>query len=121
MSFQLPSEKSQVQTTGGSLIFKFFSFFYCNKKMIEILTKIRVKITIIVVNNREPYYFIFYKCKEVSLSLLSYQMLASTFHSNEWSTYYKVYVGRPVLLDENSENPHIYKKNSHTSNMGMKC
>ncbi len=45
--------------------------------MIEILTKI----TIIVVENREPYYFIIiiYKCKEVRLSLFSYQMLASTF------------------------------------------
>ncbi len=49
--------------------------------MIEILTKIRAKITIIiVVENREPYYFIVVcKCKEVPLSLFSYQMLASTF------------------------------------------
>ncbi len=49
--------------------------------MIEIiLTKIRAKITIIVVENREPYYFIINcKCKEVLLSLFSYQMLASTF------------------------------------------
>ncbi len=46
--------------------------------MIKILTKIRAKITIIVVKNREPYYFIIiYKCKEVPLSLFSYQMLAS--------------------------------------------
>ncbi len=61
--------------------------------MIEILTKIRVKITIIVVENRELYYFIIiYKCKEVPLSLFSYQMLASTFDSNERSSYYKVYV-----------------------------
>ncbi len=61
--------------------------------MIEILTKIRAKITIIVVENREPYYFIIiiYKCKEVSLSLFSYQTLASTFGSDEWSSYYKVY------------------------------
>ncbi len=52
--------------------------------MIEILTKIRVKITIIIVENREPYYFIvIYKCKEVPLSLFSYQMLASTFDSVE--------------------------------------
>ncbi len=48
--------------------------------MVEILTKIRAKITIIVVENRELYYFIIiFKCKEVPLSLLSYQMLASTF------------------------------------------
>ncbi len=48
--------------------------------MIEILTKIRAKIIIIVVENREPYYFIIIcKCKEVPLSVFSYQMLASTF------------------------------------------
>ncbi len=61
--------------------------------MSEILTKIRAKITIIVLKNREPHYFIIiYKCKEVSLSLFSYQMLASTFDSHEHSSYYKVYV-----------------------------
>ncbi len=63
------------------LIFNFFfSFFKSNKKMIEILTKICAKITIIVVENWEPYYFIIiFKCKEVLLSLFSYQMLSSTF------------------------------------------
>ncbi len=69
--------------------------------MIEILTKIFAKITIIIVKNREPYYFnIIYKCKEVPLSLFSYQMLASTFDSDEWSSYCKVYVvsGAWVLL-----------------------
>ncbi len=61
--------------------------------MIKILTKFGAKITIIVVKNREPYYFItIYKCKEVLLSLFSYQMLASTFDSDEWSSNYKVYV-----------------------------
>ncbi len=60
--------------------------------MIEILTKIYEKITIIAVENREPYYFtIIYKCKEVPLYLFSYQMLASTFDSDERSSYYKVY------------------------------
>ncbi len=61
--------------------------------MFEILTRIRVKITIIiVVENREPYYFIIiYKCKAVPFSLFSYQMLASTFDSDERSGYYKVY------------------------------
>ncbi len=60
--------------------------------MIEILTKIRAKITLIVVENREPYYFIIiYKCKELPLSLFSYQMMASTFDSDERSSYYKVY------------------------------
>ncbi len=48
--------------------------------MIEILTKIRAKITVTVVENREPYYFIIIcKCKEVPLSLFSYQILASSF------------------------------------------
>ncbi len=37
--------------------------------MIEILTKIRAKITIIVVENRESYYFIIIcKCKEVEFT-----------------------------------------------------
>ncbi len=48
--------------------------------MIELLTKICAKITMIVVQNREYYYFIIIcKCKEGPLSLFSYQMLASTF------------------------------------------
>ncbi len=61
--------------------------------MIEILTKIPVKITIIiVVENGEPYYFIIIcKCKEVPLSLFSYQMLASTLTTDERSIYYNVY------------------------------
>ncbi len=53
--------------------------FNFNKKMIAILTKICAKITIIVVENREPYYFIIIcKCKEVPLSVF-YQVLALTF------------------------------------------
>ncbi len=61
--------------------------------MIEILMKIRAKITIIVGENREPYYFIIIcKCKRVPLSLFSYQMLASAFDYDERSVYYKVYV-----------------------------
>ncbi len=60
--------------------------------MIEILTKIRVKIAIIVIKNREPYCFIIiFKCKQVPLSLFSYHMLASTFYYHERSIYYKVY------------------------------
>ncbi len=80
--------------SGGPLIFNFFfPFFNSNKKMIEILTKIRAKITIIILKNREPYYFIIiYKCKKVTLPLFSYQMLASTFDSDERSSYYKVCV-----------------------------
>ncbi len=60
--------------------------------MIKILTKIRAKIAIIVVENGEPYCFIIiFKCKQVPLSLFSYQTLASTFDYHEWSSYYKVY------------------------------
>ncbi len=60
--------------------------------MIEISTKIRAKIIIIVVEDREPYYFIIiWKCKKIPLSLFSYQMLASTFDDDERSSYYKVY------------------------------
>ncbi len=92
MSFQLPSEKSQVQTLVAPRFLIFLKFLNSNKKMIEILTKIGAKITIIVVENREPYYFIvIYKCKEVPLSLFCYQMLASTFDSNERSNYCKIY------------------------------
>ncbi len=67
--------------------------------MIEISTKIRVKITIIVAESREPYYFIIIcKCKEVLLPLFFYQMLASTF-DYEWSSYYKVYAYDQSLLE----------------------
>ncbi len=60
--------------------------------MIKILTKTRSKITIIVVENREPYYFlIICNCKDVPLSLFFYQILASTLTRDEWSVYYKVY------------------------------
>ncbi len=56
--------------------------------MIKILTKICAKITIIAVENREPYYFIIIcKCKEVQLFLFSYQMLASTLNTDEGSIY----------------------------------
>ncbi len=52
----------------------------------------KIIIIIIVVQNRDPCYFIIiYKCTEVPLSLLSYQMLASTFDSDERPSYYKVY------------------------------
>ncbi len=84
---------------GGPMIFKFFPFFNSNEKMIEILTKIQSKIAIIVVENRESYYLIIiYKCKEVQLSLFSYQMLASTFDSDERSSYYKVYYSHTLLI-----------------------
>ncbi len=43
--------------------------------MIEILTKIHAKITIIVLENREHYYFIIIcNCKYVLLYLFSYQI-----------------------------------------------
>ncbi len=60
--------------------------------MIEILRKMSAKITIILVENREPYYFtIICKFKEVPLSLFSYQMLASTLTMDEWYIHYRVY------------------------------
>ncbi len=60
--------------------------------MIEILKKICVKTTIIVVENREPYYFIIIcKCKAVPLSLFTYSILASTLTTDEQSIYCKVY------------------------------
>ncbi len=66
--------------------------------MIETLTKIRAKIIIIVVENRERYYFIIiYKCKEVPLSLFSYQMLTPTFDSDKRYSYYNVYVWESLL------------------------
>ncbi len=66
--------------------------------------KIRAKITIIVVENREFYYFIIIcKCKKVPLSLFSYQMLASTFDCDERSIYYKVYGKRTF-----SNKPHSH-------------
>ncbi len=68
--------------------------------MIEILTKICAKIPIIVVGNREPYYFIIIcKCKEVPLFLFSYQMLASTLTNDEQSI--DVYgIDRPVCTQQ---------------------
>ncbi len=39
---------------------------------------------------RTFYFIIIYKCKEVPLSLFSYQMLVSTFDSNERPSYFKV-------------------------------
>ncbi len=105
MSFQLLCVRSQVQTPVALWFLIFFSFSNSNKKMIEILMKICAKITIIVVENRESYYFIIiYKCKEVSLSLFSYQMLASTFDSNEWSSYYKVYKDSPKTKIREKKN-----------------
>ncbi len=60
--------------------------------MIEILMKILVKIAIIVVENREPYYFIInYKCGKGPLSLFFNQMLPSTLTRDEQYIYYNVY------------------------------
>ncbi len=70
----------------------FFAFLTLTKRMIKILMKIHEKITIIVVENRELYYFIIIcKCKQIQLCLFSYQMLASTQTLDEWSINYKVY------------------------------
>ncbi len=73
--------------------------------MIEILTKIGANITIIVVENGEPFYFIIiYKCKEVPLSLFSYEMLASTLTTDERSIYCTVYDKNPSPNTNNSLN-----------------
>ncbi len=88
----LTAEQEVPGSNPGALDFKMLFHFLILKKMIKILTKIRVKITVIVVKNREPHYFIIvYKCKEVMLSLFPYQMLASYFDSDEQFIYYKVY------------------------------
>ncbi len=61
--------------------------------MIEVLTKIRARITIIVVENREAYYFIIIcKCKEVLLSLFFLiRCWLQLLTTNEQSSYYEVY------------------------------
>ncbi len=47
---------------------------------------------IIVVENREPYYFvIIYKCKEVMLSIFLIRCWLQLWTSDERSSYYKVY------------------------------
>ncbi len=62
------------------------------------LTKIHAKITIIVVENREPYNFItICKCKQGPLSLFSYHMLALILTMDEQSSYYKVYGTLPYF------------------------
>ncbi len=69
--------------------------------MIGILTKIHAKITIIVVENRESYYFIiFCKCKEVPLSLFSYQIWLQLLTTDKQSSYYKVHGGSQDLSVE---------------------
>ncbi len=61
--------------------------------------KIHAKFTIIVVENREPYYFITVcNCKQGPLSLFSYQMLASILTMDERSSYYKVYERTTIIF-----------------------
>ncbi len=90
-----------VSNPGAPLIFK----------MIEILT------TIIVVENREPYYvIIFCKYKEVPLSLFSYQMLSSTLTTDEQSSYYMVYGVNRALewLFQYSANMMVFLVTEHS-------
>ncbi len=88
--------------------------------MIKVLTKIGAKIIINAVENREPYYFIIiYKCKKVPLSLFSYQMLASTFDFDEWSSYYKVYDYRSNRTSSDKRVPDQIKKNRLGSKQGI--
>ncbi len=86
-------ERSSVQTrVPHRFLNLFFPILTRTKKTIKILMKILAKITIIVVENREPYYFIIIcECKRVPLYLFSYHMLASTLTMDWQSIYYKVY------------------------------
>ncbi len=61
--------------------------------------KIHAKITIIVVENREPYYFVIIgKCKQGPLRLFSYQMLASTLTMDDRSISYMSMVHGHIRL-----------------------
>ncbi len=91
MSFLIAEWEGPDSNPGSPWFFFFFHFLTLTKKMIEILTRIRVKITIIK-KQRTLYFIIIYKYKEVPLSLFSYRMLTSTFDSDKWSSYYKIYV-----------------------------
>ncbi len=74
-----------------------FSFFNSNKKMVEILTKIRTKITIIVVENREHYYFKWFA--HVKKSLYPYFLIRCWLQlltSDKRYNYYKVYAFRGI-------------------------
>ncbi len=60
--------------------------------MTEILTKIRAKITIIVIENREPYHFtIICKCKEVPCPYFLIRCWLQLLTTDERSSYYKIY------------------------------
>ncbi len=70
--------------------FNLFSFFNSNKKMIKILTKAHVKIIIIVVENREPYYFIIIcKCKVVPCPYFLIRCWFQLLTTNEQSSFYE--------------------------------
>ncbi len=108
-----------VQTPVPLWFLNFFPFFNSNKKIIEILTKTSVKITIIVVENREEtYYFIIIcKCKEVPLSLFYYHMLASTLTTYKRSIYYKVYIVHQKKWIKKQVFPGFLKNNAFLQKM----
>ncbi len=73
--------------------------------MIEILTKIRAKITIIIVENREHYYFIIIcKCKEVCYPYFLIRCWLQLLTTDEQSSYYKVYAKNTLFKEKKSEN-----------------
>ncbi len=66
-----------------------------------------MKISITVVKNREPYYFItICKCKQGPLSLFSYHLLASILTVDERSSYYKVY---NLDIEKSSDGKNCYR------------
>ncbi len=73
----------------------FFHFLTVTKKKIDILTKIcaKIKIAIIVVENREPYYFILLLFVNVRKSQYPYFLIRYGLQhtTDERSIYYKVY------------------------------
>ncbi len=104
----MQSPRSRVQTPVPpwflNVLFIFNS--WQKKKRIEILTKIHAKITITVLENREPYSFIIIcKCKEGPSSLFSYEMLVSILTMDEQSSYYEVY-GVVRVIQNSQEGAH---------------
>ncbi len=61
--------------------------------MIKILTKIVAKITIIVVENREPILLLFVNVKKSHYPYFLIRCWLQLLTTNEQSIYYKVYVG----------------------------
>ncbi len=68
----------------------FFHFLTLTKKIIEMLMKIRAKITIIVIENRGSYYFIIIYVKQFRYPYFLIRCWLQLLTTDEWSSYYKV-------------------------------